>query len=168
MNFIANVLIIATLSLIVFNLHGYSQTNFSGEYKFTTREHVKGPEYGNAVPTSIAIEQKKDSLIIAHGSMGEDNKETKNRIAFASNEKPASTVSKSSGRKVVRTVKWSADKKSFATTSDIYKEGNENEIELTRIDEYKLSPDGKQLLFHRRSVETITESWEENATYDKQ
>src|SRR5438128_9802263 len=117
--------IITLLFIALFAYSGMSQVSFSGEYKFATREHVKGPEYGNGVPTSIGIEQKKDSVIISHGSMGEDNQETKNRIAFAANEKPESIISKTSGRKVVRSVKWSADKKSFTTTSEIYKEGNE-------------------------------------------
>jgi hypothetical protein len=168
MNFIVNVLIIAVLSLVILTSKSFAQTSFSGQYKFAAREHVKGPEYGNGVPTSVTIEQTKDSVVMYHGSMDDNNQETKNRIAFASNGKPVSTVSKTSGRKLVRSLKWSDDKKTFTTTTDIYKEGADNEIELTRIDDYTLSPDAKHLLLHRRSVETITESWEDNATYDRQ
>lgn len=166
MNFIVNVLILVLLSLAIFPSRGYSQTSFAGNYKFFSREHVKGPEYGNGVPTSIAIEQTKDSVIISQGSI-ENDVPTKNRIPFANNGKPVQTKSKSSGRKLIRSVKWAADKQSFTTTTEIYKDGSDNQIELTRIDDYKLSADGKNLFFHRRSVETVTESWEDNATYNK-
>jgi hypothetical protein len=166
MNLLANVFILAMLAVIVFTPRALSQNTLNGSYKFATRQHVKGPEYGNGVPTSIAIDVTKDSVIISYGSI-ENEKETISRSAFAGNGKPVQTKVKTSGRKVIRTVKWADDKKSFTTTSEIYKEDNDDEIELTRIDDFTLSADGKQLLFHRRSVETITESWEDNATYNK-
>lgn len=164
---LTNVLILAVLSLIIFNTNAHAQSKFDGSYKFKEREHVKGPEYGNGVPTSIAIRHLKDSTVITYGEMDKDNQENKNSITFANNGKPVESTGKTSGRKVIRYLNWSSDKKSFTTTSAIYKAGNANEIELTRIDVYKLSADGKQLLFNRRSVEMITESWEDNATYTK-
>jgi hypothetical protein len=166
MKFIINVFTVVTLFLVVFGVRGYSQTDFKGEYTFSGREHVKGPEYGNGVPTSITIEIEKDSVIIQQGEM-ENGVEVKSRTAFANDGKPFLYRGKSTGRKYMRSVKWSDDKQSLTTTNEIYKAGNDDEIELTRIDEYKLAENGTQLLFHRRSVETITESWEDNATYNK-
>ena len=168
MKFIINVVIIVILSIAVFTLPGSAQTDFSGNYVFKQKEHIKGPEYSNGVPTSITLTTRKDSVIVEYGSMDQDNKESKNRVAYAQDGKQHTSKSVTSGRNVTRSIKWSDDKTSFTTTSDIYKTDNPDEIELTRIDEFKLSPDGKQLLFHRKSVETITESWEVKGTYNKQ
>jgi hypothetical protein len=167
MNFLTNVLILAVLSLIIFTTSGYAQTKFDGSYTFSSRQHVNGPEYGNGVPSSISIKQGKDSLTIIHGEMDQNNQESKSSVAFANNGKPVETKGKTSGRKIIRYLNWSGDKKSFTTTSVIYKVTNDKEIELTRVDVYKLSADGKQLSFNRRSAEMITESWEDNATYAK-
>ena len=119
MNLLANVFILAVLAVIVFMPRALSQNNLNGSYKFATRQHVKGPEYGNGVPTSIAIDVTKDSIIISYGSI-ENQKETTTRYAFAGNGKPVQTKGKVSGRKIIRSVKWADDKKSFTTTSKIY------------------------------------------------
>jgi hypothetical protein len=161
MNFIGNVLIIVVLALIAFTVPGYSQTNFSGTWNLKEKQHIKGPEYANGAPAAFSVEQSKDSIVITYP-------ENNSRVSFALDGKATSNIGAQSGRKVVRSLKWSADKKTVTFTSDIYKAGNENEIELTRIDAWSLSPDGKQLNFHRNSVETITESWEVKGVYGKE
>ena len=160
MNFIVNVLIILVLSTVIFTFNGQSQTNFSGSWNLREKTHISGPEYANGAPAAFTVQQGRDSIIIIYP-------ENNTRISFAQNGKPSASTGTQSGRKVIRNLKWSDDKKSVTFTSDIYKIDNENEIELTRIDNWKLSDDSKQLNFHRRSVETITESWEVSAVYDK-
>lgn len=160
MNFIVNVLILLVLSLMIFTYKGQAQTNFSATWNIREKTHISGPEYANAAPAAFTVEQGRDSIIIIYP-------ENNTRISFSQNGKPSTSTGTQSGRKVIRNLKWSDDKKSVTFTSDIYSTGNENKIELTRIDNWKLSDDGKQLIFHRRSVETITESWEVSALYDK-
>jgi len=175
MNFLTNVFILGSLALVIFAPRARAQNSFNGSYKFVAKEHIKGPEYGNAVPTSLTIEVTNDSVIIQQGvipvTMENDQPvsgpETKSRSAFANQSQPYLYRGKSSGRKYMRCVKWSDDKQSFTVTNEIYKDKNDDEIELTRIEEYTLSGDGKQLQYRVRSVETITESWEDKATYEK-
>lgn len=156
---IAAILITTTLN---------AQTNFSGTWSLKEKQHVNGPEYSNGVPNKLNVQQSKDSVIIEYITIDGDSKESKSRVAYPMNGKSYTMVSPSSGRKTVKYLEWTLDKNSVTFTNDIYKQGSEDDIELTRIDDWKLSPDGKQLLLHRKSVETITESWEVNGTYEKQ
>ena len=83
------------------------------------------------------------------------------------NGKPSSAMDTESNRKIVKSIAWSADKKTATFTTAIYVPGNENEVELTRIDVWTLSPDGKQLTIQRKSVETKSENWEVKGSYEK-
>ena len=145
-----------------------AQTNFSGTWSLKEKQHISGPDYSNGVPNKLNVQQTKDSVIIEYISIDGDNKESKSRVAYPMNGKSYTMVSAASGRKTVKHLEWTLDKKAVTFTNDIYKQGSEDDIELTRIDGWKLSPDGKQLLLHRKSVETITGSWEVNGTYEKQ
>lgn len=142
-----------------------AQTSFSGTWSLKEKQHISGPEYSNGVPNKLNVLQNSDSVIIEYITIDADNQESKSRVAYPMNGKNYTMVSPSSGRKTVKHLEWTSDKKSVTFTNDIYKQGSDDDIELTRIDEWKLSPDGKQLLLHRKSVETITESWEVNGTY---
>lgn len=142
-----------------------AQTSFSGTWSLKEKQHISGPEYSNGVPNKLNVLQSSDSVIIEYITIDADNQESKSRVAYPMNGKNYTMVSPSSGRKTVKHLEWTADKKSVTFTNDIYKQGSDEDIELTRIDEWKLSADGKQLLLHRKSVETITESWEVNGTY---
>ncbi len=153
--------IITLLFIALFAFNSMSQTNFTGTWNLKEKQHINGPDYANGAPAAFTVDQSKDSIFIF---TPEDN----SRVSFPRDGKMITTKGKTSGRKIIRGLKWSEDKKTVIFTSEIYRVDNENEIELTRIDEWKLSPDEKQLNFHRRSVETITESWEVKATYDKQ
>jgi hypothetical protein len=160
MNLLANAILIAILTLVVFATPLYAQTDFSGTWTLKEKQHIKGPDYSNGAPAAFTVQQNKDSIVIVYT-------DGNSRATFSQNGKVSASVGAQSGRKVKRSLKWSEDKKSVTFTSEIYKVGNDREIELTRIDKWSLSPDRKQLNLHRQSVETITESWEVKGVYDR-
>jgi hypothetical protein len=160
MNLLANAILIAVLTLVVFATPLYAQTDFTGTWTLKDKQHIAGPEYSNGVPAAFVVEQNKDSIVIVYT-------EGNSRVTFSQNGKVSASVSTQSGRNIKRSLKWSDDKKSVTFTSEIYKVGNDREIELTRIDKWSLSPDRKQLSLHRKSVETITESWEVKGVYQR-
>jgi hypothetical protein len=108
-----------------------AQTNYTGTWSLKEKQTALGPEYANALPDKLNVEQNKDSIIIESISKGQDNQETKSRVAIA-------------------------------------QQGNENEVELTRVDTWNLSADGKQLIFNRKSIETTSENWEAKGVFEKQ
>ena len=160
--------LITIVTLVLLTSGVVAQTNFSGTWAIKEKQTSLGPEYVNALATSMKVQQNKDSLIIESVSTGADNQESKNRVAVPMNGQSVSNMSPASGRKVSRSLKWSADKKVLTITSPIAQAGNENEIELTRIDTWTLSADGKELIFNRKSVETVSESWEVKGVFVKQ
>jgi len=144
------VLLVATLlSATIFG-----QSNFSGVWVLKTKEHVNGPQYSNALTEEITVKQSADSITVG-------------KRTIAMNGKTSSIVDKESNRKSIKSVAWSADKKTATFTTAIYAVGNENEVELTRVDTWTLSPDGKQLNIQRKSIETKSENWEVKGVYEK-
>jgi PAB1-binding protein PBP1 len=144
------VLLVATLlSATIFG-----QSNFSGVWVLKTKEHVNGPQYSNALTEEITVKQSADSITVG-------------KRTIAMNGKTSSIVDKESNRKSVKSITWSADKKTATFTTAIYAVGNENEVELTRVDTWTLSPDGKQLNIQRKSIETKSENWEVKGVYEK-
>jgi hypothetical protein len=132
----------------------FGQTNFSGTWVLKSKDYIEGPKYGNALTEEITVKQAADSI-----STG--------KTTVAMNGKPTTTKSAETNRKMVKTIAWSADKKVATFTTAIYAEGNENDVELTRVDTWTLSPDGKQLTIQRKSIETKSENWEVKGTYEK-
>lgn len=132
----------------------FGQTNFSGSWVLKSKEHINGPQYANALAEEMTVKQTADSI-----STG--------KRTVAMNGKPSSAMDTESNRKIVKSIAWSADKKTATFTTAIYVPGNENEVELTRIDVWTLSPDGKQLTIQRKSVETKSENWEVKGSYEK-
>ncbi len=133
-----------------------------------SKEHVTGPEYGNAVQTQMTVLQNKDSVVINSLNPGADGKDVAGHVSFAINGKPSSISNPTSKRKYTRSLAWSADKKSLITTIVFSMPDNENEVDFTRIETWTLSPDGKQLRLNKKSVETRSETWELNAVFVKQ
>jgi hypothetical protein len=132
----------------------FGQTNFSGSWVLKSKEHINGPQYANALAEEMTVKQTADSI-----STG--------KRTVAMNGKPSSAMDTESNRKIVKSIAWSVDKKTATFTTAIYVPGNENEVELTRIDVWTLSPDGKQLTIQRKSVETKSENWEVKGNYEK-
>lgn len=132
----------------------FGQTNYSGTWVLKSKEHINGPEYQNALQEEMTVRQTKDSISTGKSSV-------------ALNGKPTTTISKESNRKLVKSVGWSSDKKVATFTTAIYAEGNEKDVELTRVDSWTLSPDGKQLTVLRKSIETKSENWEVKGVYEK-
>lgn len=132
----------------------FGQSNFSGVWVLKTKEHINGPQYANALAEELTVNQSADSFAVG-------------KRTVAMNGKTSSVVDKESNRKSVKSVAWSADKKTATFTTAIYAVGNENEVELTRVDAWTLSPDGKQLTIQRKSIETKSENWEVKGIYEK-
>jgi PAB1-binding protein PBP1 len=146
---------IVVLSVSVFlSVAAIGQTNFSGVWALKSKEHINGPQYSNALTEEITVKQTADSISTGKRSV-------------AMNGKPTSSKDQESNRKIVRSLAWSADKKTATFTTAIYAVGNENEVELTRVDTWALSPDGKELTIQRKSIETKSENWEAKGSYQK-
>lgn len=144
-----------------------AQNGIAGTWSLQNKQHVEGPEYGNALPSQLSFQQKGDSIIIESVFIGTDGQEVKGRQAVSLDGKPSTTTSAVSRRKCIRSLKWSADKKSLTVTSVFYVEDNPNEVDLTRLEVFTPSADGQQLNIDKRSIETRSEDWQVKGTYAK-
>lgn len=144
--------------LIMLCSASFAQTNFSGNYTKESIEYIDGPKYGNALPETYNIQQTADSIIIVGAT---------SRSGYAMNGGKSTSTSAANNRKFVRSLSWSADKKSVTLITEIYAEGNPNELDLTRVATWNLSADGKQLLVSLKSVETKSESWSVTGVFNK-
>lgn len=142
-----------------------AQTNYSGTWNFKEKQSVSGPDYSNALPKQLIVAQNKDSLIVTTVSMGAGGEDMSHRQALPMNGK---TISVKAGRKFDTHLSWSADKKTLTITTAISKADNADEVELTRVDAWTVSADGKELTFDRKSIETVSENWESKGIYSKQ
>ena len=106
-----------------------AQTNFNGTWSLKEKQHISGPDYSNGVPNKLNVQQTKDSVIIEYISIDGDNKESKSRVAYPMNGKSYTMVSAASGRKTVKHLEWTLDKKAVTFTNDIYKQGSEEDID---------------------------------------
>ena len=148
------------LSCMVFaGATSFAQTNFSGTWTLSSKEHIDGPQYANALTESYTLTQRADSLILVTPN---------GRSAYAMNGGLATVTSAASNRKSVRSLVWSADKKSVTLTNAIYAEGDPNTLELTRVQTWTLSDDGKNLNVDLKSIETKSENWSVKGVYAKQ
>ncbi len=136
----------------------FAQTNFSGTWKLTSKEHVEGPTYGNAVSEQLSIDQRSDTFYIGSAA----------KTAYAQNGAEIISNDANTKRKSVRSLSWSADKKVLTLKSVIYVPDSATEIDLTRVTTYSLSADGKTLNLDRQSIETRSENWRVKAVYEKQ
>lgn len=145
----------------------FAQTNVTGTWTLQSKEHIAGPEYANALPKQITISQQADSLVIESINIGNEGQDVSSRQAVAMNGQPVTTTSATSKRKYIKSLQWSPDKKGLVLTSIIYLPDNPNVVDLTRVETWSLSPDGKQLNINKKSIETRSESWEDKGVYDK-
>lgn len=142
------------IAILFIGTGAFAQADFSGTWVLKNKEYVNGPQYGNALAEEVVVKQTKDSVTVG-------------KTSVSMNGKGTTVMNKESNRKSVKSIAWSKDKKTATFTTAIYAEGNEKEIELTRIDTWTLSPDGRQLMVNRKSVETKSENWEVKGTYEK-
>lgn len=145
---------------------GFAQTDFSGNWGLKEKAHVEGPEYANALPSVLKVQQRADSLVIESTSIGADSKDVITRQAVPINGKQSSITSSNSKRKLVRSLAWSVDKKSLTLTTVFYVPENDNEVDFTRVEIWSLV--NGQLEVKKRSVETRSETWAVNGVFVKQ
>jgi hypothetical protein len=146
----------------------FAQNDVSGTWTLQSKQHIVGPEYGNALPKQITVHQQADSLIIESINIGENGEDVSNRQAIAMDGKPLTTTSLTSKRKYVKSLKWNTDKKGLVLTTVFYLPDNPNEVDFTRVETWSLSPDGRLLNIDKRSVETRSETWQVKGVYEKQ
>jgi hypothetical protein len=135
-----------------------AQTSFTGTWELASSEHIAGPEYSNALPKKMTIRQEKDSFYIESTSMGGDGKDVTVEISYAMDGKSVTGTNAASKRKYIRTLEWSADKKSLTLTTVIYIPENDNAEDMTRVEVWTLEEN--KLLVHKKSIETRSETWE--------
>lgn len=152
---------------LLLNATVFAQNNVSGTWTLQSKQHVLGPQYANALPKQINISQQADSLIIETINIGGNGQDVSSRQAVAMDGKPATTTGATSKRKLVKSLKWNADKKGLVLTIVFYVPDNPSEVDFTRVETWSLSPDGKQLNIQKRSVETRSETWEVKGMYER-
>lgn len=145
----------------------YGQNNLSGTWSLQNKEHIEGPEYGNALPLQMTFQQKTDSLIVESVFINGEGQEVKSRQGLALDGKTSTNTSTVSKRKYVRSLKWAADKKSLTITTVFYVEDNPNEVDFTRVEVLTPSADGTQLNIDKKSIETRSETWQVKGVYAK-
>lgn len=145
----------------------YAQSPIEGTWSLQNKEYLLGPEYGNALARQVTLKQQADSLVIETVSAGAEGQDVNNRSAVGMDGKQVSGVSNRSQRKYTKSIKWNPDKKGFIMTTVIYLADNPTEVDFTRVETWSLSPDGKQLKIHKKSLETRSETWEAEGTYTR-
>jgi len=140
------------------------QANFSGSWSLKQKEYISGPQYVNALPDKLVISQEKDSLIFHTIYRDEDGSESGIRHSIPMNGKAISNFSTSLERKFTRRLQWSEDKNELTITTQISLAGNENEVDLTRVETWKFY--GGQLLVEIKSLETTSENWEAKGLFE--
>lgn len=160
---------IFVLCVILFiNSMSFAQVNFSGTWIMKEKQHIQGPEYDNALPNHFKVDQQKDSLCIEVSSIGKEGGYVMNRLAVAMNGHSTETISPSSKRRIVRNISWSADKKSLKLTAIFYMPEDGTKVDFTRIEIWMLSADEHQIKVNKKSIETRSETWEVDGTFEKQ
>ncbi|AXY74766.1 hypothetical protein D3H65_12570 [Paraflavitalea soli] len=142
----------------------FAQSDLSGTWALQNKQHVSGPDYANALPKQITINKQADSLIIESVNMGAEGQDVTSKQAVAINGKSVTGVSPSQ-RRLIRSIKWTEDKKGLILTTVFYRVGNPTEIDFTRIETLSLSADGKQLNIDKKSEETQSETWQVKGVY---
>jgi len=140
------------IALVLAGVNAQAQTNFTGSYKLKEKQQIAGPEYNNAMAEEVMIKQNADSLSTGKRALAMNG----TKLTFAGEE----------NRKMVRSLTWAADKKSFKITTIIYMPGNDKEIDLTREDTYSIVD--SELVINRKSIESNSENWETKGTYTKE
>ncbi|MBB5437280.1 hypothetical protein HDC92_000948 [Pedobacter sp. AK017] len=157
-------ILMIALVLAGFSVEG--QTNFTGIYKLKEKTHVSGPEYSNALPSQMKIEQRKDSLLIVSTTIGADGQETQVKTAFAMDGKKVVTANPKTGRKYARSMSWTTDGKVLKLVTVFYLQDNASEVDFTREESWSL--DAGLLMVQKKSIENNSENWEAKGTYTKE
>lgn len=144
-----------------------AQNNVLGTWILQSKDHIFGPEYANALPKQMRINQQADSLILESINIGGNGQDVNSRQAVPMNGQPLTMTSLATKRKYIKSLQWSADKKSLVLTIVIYIPSNPDVVDFTRVETWSLSPDGKQLNISKKSIETRSETWEAKGVFIK-
>lgn len=159
-----SILMMAILIASVSFSQASTPANFSGTWAKQSTEEVEGPQYANALADKYVVTQTKDSLII-ESYTGENSG---GKQAFAINGGKTIVNSVASKRKYTWWLSWSADKKTVFLATAFSRENEPDNLDLTRVETWSLSEDGKTLNVKKKSQETQSETWATNGVYSKQ
>jgi hypothetical protein len=137
------------------------QTNFTGTWKLKEKQAINGPQYGNAMPAQIKVDQGRDSVIME--STYDESMIIRTALSMTGE---ALVTKNANGQKLVTNVKWVENKKIMIITTTFYLPDNENTVDFKRISSWSL--DGNILTIDKTSVETTHESWETKGVFEKQ
>ena len=143
----------------------FSQTNFSGTWIFKDKQMITGPEYANALPKQIKVDQQRDSILIESISVGGNGNDVTSKQTIAMNGRESAAVSAMNKIKYTKSLAWSSDKKTLTITTIFSMPENENEVDFTRVEIWIIA-NGK-LNIDKKSIETRSETWEIKGVFEK-
>ena len=155
---------ILILLLITSNLLLAQSTMFEGVWILENKEHVRGPEYINALPTQFIFSNAKDSFVVQFIIVGADGKESRSRVANAL-DGTETLINTADHRKVKRKIQFTNESNEITITTAFFAPDNENEVDFTRVERLRLV--NGHLHINKKSVETNSETWEVNGVYKK-
>jgi len=157
--------ILFTITAALFGFTAFAQTNFSGTWSISDKQMITGPEYINALPKLLKIEQARDSVSIEYTYDTTDGADQVSKHTYAIDGKEMTRTGKTSKRKTVMKLQWSADKSALVITTVFYIPENPAQVDFTRIETWSIK-DG-HLVIDERSEETRSETWQVKGIFDK-
>jgi hypothetical protein len=159
--------LLSVLPIIFCAFSVFAQTDFSGSWKFVNQESVSGNLYSNGSPKTISITQTKTNISIEKITATGDGKDVTLTDMVSFDGKASETITTSKRKKVI-VGEWSADKKTFTETVNIYSLTDVGKVDHKVTDIYSLSDDDKTLSLDRKDENGVNgEVWESVATYEK-
>jgi hypothetical protein len=145
-----------------------NNTVISGVWVIKSRDLISGTLYANAVPITMKLSLKPESLQIEQTSIGEGG--TNNNIIYelSLSGTPLPSITKSN-RKKVQQLSWIDKKKTmFRINTVLSAPNNDKEVESRNEELLSLSSDGQQLTILKKSKSVKSDSWEIKAVYERQ
>ena len=120
------------------------QTDFSGTWKLNENKSELGQFGARGVPSKIVIEQKADAISFTRTAMNFQGEEgTSSETMTFDGKESESLVFGTSKKK--STLKWSGDGKEMVISSNIAFEMQGQSIDISSVENWSLSSDGKTL-----------------------
>lgn len=151
---------------LLINISSFAQENLSGTWVLENKQLIAGPNYANSLGKQITITIQNDSIIFESINVDGTRNEIINRYSLPVNGQPL--TSNKNNKKVIQTFQWNPDKMTgFVINRVYYHEKSSEEIDFTRIETWSFSPDGKQLIVDKKSVETRSQDWQVKGIFKK-
>ena len=120
------------------------QTDFSGTWKLNENKSELGQFGARGVPSKIVIEQKADAISLTKTATSFQGDETTGTEMLTFDGKESESVFLGTSKKK-SSIKWSADGKEMVVTSNIAFEMQGQTIDISSVENWSLSADGKTI-----------------------